>query len=171
MKAIINKVSNSKLITFDLKDFYTKGIRIGLDLKEFYKNELFLREKSFRKELKKYSFNSFENSFIYVYDSGKSILPSWVVPLLVVHLAPISQFVTFGSLIDLERELFLLKLSKVVFSVYENKKVIVKGCSEVYIPFSAYVYVVQNLQPYVSSLMYGEACSAVPLYKRKQILN
>lgn len=168
MEEIINKVAQSSLITFDLEDFYTDGKRIELDIAQLYNEDEILREKEFRETLKNYNWTSYQNALVYIFDSKDSILPAWTMLLVTSHLSQVAKFISFGSKENLEAELFINQLANHDFSIYKNQKVIVKGCSRKYVPTSAYVYVIQKLQPIVSSLMYGEACSSVPLYKAKK---
>jgi len=165
MEEIINKVAESKLTTFDLEDFYTEGKRIPLDISIFYDEDEILREKLFREALKNHNWQQYQDNLIYIFDGRNSILPAWTMLLVSSFLVPFSKFITFGTKNDLERELFITKLTKVDFSSYKDQKVIVKGCSKKEVPTSAYVFVIQQLQPIVFSLMYGEACSSVPLFK------
>lgn len=168
MEEIINKVAQSSLVNFDLEDFYTEGKRLALDIAQFYNDEEILREKEFRETLKSYDWSLYQDALVYVYDSNDAILPAWTMLLVTSHLSQVAKYISFGNKENLETELFINQLTTHNFLNYENQKVIVKGCSKKYVPTSAYVFVIQKLQPIVSSLMYGEACSSVPLYKAKK---
>ena len=168
MEEIINKVAQSSLVTFDLEDFYVEGKRLALDISQFYNQEDILREKDFRETLKTYDWSEYQDALVYIFDSKDSILPAWTMLLVTSYLSQVAKFISFGSKENLETELFMNQLAQHDFLSYQNQKVIVKGCSKKYVPTSAYVIVIQKLQPIVSSLMYGEACSSVPLYKAKK---
>ncbi|MCB9201781.1 MAG: DUF2480 family protein [Flavobacteriales bacterium] len=166
MEEIVNKVASSGLITFDLEDYYTKGVRIGVDISQFYDENGMLREKAFRDELKNHDWSRYKNNLIFLYDSSDAIVPAWTTLLVTTYLSDYANYVCLGNLKDLERELFLNELHRIDFSIYKDKKVIIKGCSK-NVPESAYIFLIQKLKPLVSSLMYGEACSSVPLFKKK----
>lgn len=164
---IINRVANSALEVFDLEDYYPKGIRTEVDLSQWLFEGFLLREKDFREALKNHDWSQYDNAFVAVYCSTDAILPAWASVLVTMHLAPFAKKVVSGRLEDLDTALYEEVLPKIDYSAYENKPVIIKGCSKKPVPMSAYVLAAQKLQPLAKSIMYGEACSAVPLYKRK----
>ena len=164
---IINRVSNSALITFDLEEYYEAGDRVLLDIKDQLYEGLILKEKDFREFIKNNNWSSYQDKLVAVTCSTDAILPTWAFMLVAIALRPYAKRVEFGTLNDLEEILFRETLSKVNWDQFRDAKVIVKGCSKVNVPSSAYVFTVSKLQPIVSSLMFGEACSTVPLYKRK----
>jgi hypothetical protein len=164
---IINRVSNSALITFDLEEYYEAGDRVLLDIKDQLYEGLILKEKDFREFIKNNNWSSYQDKLVAVTCSTDAILPTWAFMLVAIALRPYAKRVEFGTLDDLEEILFRETLSKVNWDQFRDAKVIVKGCSKVNVPSSAYVFTVSKLQPIVSSLMFGEACSTVPLYKRK----
>ncbi|HEU5291074.1 MAG TPA: DUF2480 family protein [Cyclobacteriaceae bacterium] len=164
---IINRVSNSALITFDLETYYQEGDRVLLDIKDQLYEGLILKEKDFREFIKSNNWSSYQDKLVAVTCSTDAILPTWAFMLIAIALRPYAKRVELGSLDDLEEILFRETLSKVNWEQFRDAKVIVKGCSKVNVPPSAYVFTVSRLQPIVSSLMFGEACSTVPLYKRK----
>ncbi|WP_448519098.1 DUF2480 family protein [Rhodoflexus sp.] len=165
---IINRVANSGLITIDLEDFYHPGERFVYDLKQNLFQGLLLREKDFRAFLKSHDWTQYQDKNVAVTCTTDAIVPSWAYMLLSVHLAPHAHMVVFGSLDDLENALFRDALSKINPEDYRDAKVVVKGCSKYPVPLSAYVEISRKLQPVVASLMYGEPCSTVPIYKRKK---
>lgn len=164
---IINRVSNSALITFDLEEYYEPGDRILLDIKDQLYQGLILKEKDFREFIKSNNWSYYQNKLVAVTCSTDAIIPTWAFMLVAIALRPYAKKIEFGTLDELEETLFREKLSKVNWDQFRNEKVVVKGCSKVNVPTCAYVYTVSQLQPIVSSLMFGEACSTVPLYKRK----
>lgn len=165
---IINKVSNSKLITFDLEEYYTPGERIQYDIKENLFQGLILREKEFRDFLISYDWSAYKDKFVAIHCSVDAIVPTWAYMLLSSKITPFAKKVIFGSLSELEGMLFHEQLSKIDTNDYVDAKVVIKGCSKVAVPESAYVEITRILQPVVSSIMYGEPCSTVPVFKRSR---
>lgn len=162
---IINKVANSALEVFDLEDYYPKGIRTQIDIKQWLIEGFLLKEKDFRESLKNHDWHQYQDQFVAVYCSTDAILPAWASILVTIHVAPFAKKVVNGTLEDLDTALYQEILPALDYSIYQDKPVIIKGCSKKPVPMSAYVLAVQKLQPFVRSIMYGEACSAVPLYK------
>jgi len=166
---IINKVANSKLVSLDLEDYYPKGERTLIDIKDWLFQEQVLIEKDYRNRLKERDWTAYQNKYVGIICSSDAIIPSWAYLLLTVHLAPYAKKIVVGNLEQLETILFEEVIAKMELEEFEDKAVIVKGCSEKFIPNAAYSLLIQRLFPVVSSLMYGEACSSVPLYKRIKI--
>ena len=164
---IVNRVSNSTLITFDLEEFYQPGDRILIDIKDQLFQGLILKEKDFREFIKNHDWSFYQNKVVAITCSADAIIPTWAFMLVAIAVQPYAKRVEFGTLDILEERLFQEALSKVDWNQFSNAKVVVKGCSKVKVPESAYVFAVTKLQPIVSSLMFGEACSTVPLYKKK----
>jgi len=167
MDEIINKVANSSLEVFDLEEYYPMGIRVQIDISQWLSDGFILKEKEFREHLKQHDWTKYQDHFVAVFCSTEAIVPTWASILVTVHLAPFAKKIIEGNLQDLETLLYQEILPNIDYSKYENKSVIIKGCSKKPVPISAYVAVAQFLQPYAKSIMYGEACSAVPLYKKK----
>ncbi len=167
MDEIINKVANSSLEVFDLEEFYPSGIRTQIDISQWLSEGFILKEKDFREHLKQHDWTKYQDHFVAVCCSTDAILPAWATILVTVHLAPFAKKIVDGNLQELETLLYHEILPNIDYSEYDNKPVIIKGCSKKSVPISAYVAAVQYLQPYAKSIMYGEACSAVPLYKKK----
>ncbi|PIB34077.1 hypothetical protein BFP72_00855 [Reichenbachiella sp. 5M10] len=163
---IVNKVAESSLINFDLETYYDQAPRIQFDIKDNLFNELVLREKDFRAFVKEHDWSQYAGKHVAVYCSVDAIVPTWAYMLLSSILEPIAKSVVFGDMSHLENFLFQQALSKIDLEQYRDGKVIVKGCGRFPVPEFAYVELTRLLTPVVSSLMYGEACSAVPLYKR-----
>lgn len=163
---IINKVANSKLVSLDLEDYYPKGERVLIDIKYWLFQEQVLIEKEYRRSLSEQDWTAYQNKYVAIACSPDAIIPSWAYLLLTVHLAPYAKKIVVGDLEQLETLLFEEVISKINIEEFAGKPVIIKGCSEKFIPHAAYSLLIQKLRPVVSSLMYGEACSSVPLYKR-----
>ena len=168
MDEIVNKVVNSVLVVFDLEDYYPIGIRTQLDISQWLSDGFLLKEKDFREALKNHNWSQFQNHFVAIYCSTDAIIPAWASILVTVYLSPFAKKVVVGNLTDLETSLYQEILSTLDYSKYQDKPVILKGCSKKPVPESAYIMAIQKLQPFVKSIMYGEACSAVPLYKKSK---
>ena len=165
MEEIVNKVSSSTLVVFDLEDYYPKGVRVQIDISQWLIEGFLLKEKDFRAQLQEQDWSQYQDQFVSINCSTDAILPRWALVLVTMHLAPFAKKIVNGSIEDLDAALYEEILSKIDYSVYENKPVIIKGCSKKPVPMRAYVLVAQYLHPFARSIMYGEACSAVPLYK------
>lgn len=164
---VTNRVSSSQLVTFDLEELYTPGDRVEFDLKDLLFQELVLKEKDFRDFVKNHDWSQYQNKFVAIICSADAIVPTWAFMLLSSSLQPFAKQVIFGSLRDLEITLFNQALVKVDWKKYDNAKVVIKGCSKVEVPVSAYVEVTNKLRPIAASIMFGEPCSTVPIFKRK----
>lgn len=163
---IVNRVANSALMTLDLEEHFPAGQRLSLDLSQWLEQGFILREKEFRTQLQQHPWANYQNAFVALHCSTDAILPGWAYMLVTTHLADHAQKVVLGTLEDLELELFRDVIDGIDLSIYIDKPVIIKGCSDKQIPEQAYLYLTQKLLPISKSLMYGEACSSVPLYKR-----
>ena len=168
MDEIVNKVANSVLEVFDLEDYYPSGIRTQLDISQWLLDGFLLKEKDFREALKIHDWSQFQNHFVAIHCSTDAIIPAWSSILVTVYLSPFAKKVVFGNLTDLETSLYQEILSTLDYSKYQDKPIILKGCSKKPVPESAYIMAIQKLQPFAKSIMYGEACSAVPLYKKSK---
>ena len=165
---IDNRVAASALITFDLEKLYQIGSRQSIDLSQWLDQGLLLKEKEFRAQLTAHDWSIYRDKFIALQCSTEAILPSWAFLLVTTHLQPFARKVVLGNLKDLEVQLFAEEIQLLELSPYKDQPVIIKGCSENTVPQDAYVQLISKLQPVVKSLFYGEACSSVPLYKKKK---
>ena len=165
---IINRVANSVLEVFDLEDFYPKGIRSQIDISQWLLEGFLLKEKDFRQHLKDHDWKQHQDHYVAVYCSTDAIIPTWASILVTLHLAPYAKKIVSGTLEDLDTALYHEILHNIDFTIFTNKPVIIKGCSKKPVPMSAYILSAQKLQPFAKSIMYGEACSAVPLYKSEK---
>jgi hypothetical protein len=165
---IINKVANSALITFNLEDYHEPGDRILLDIRDQLYEGLLLREKDFRDFIKTHNWAQYQDKLVAITCSTDAIVPTWAYMLLAIALGPFARRVIFGSLQELEIENFRNALSKIQWSAFKDAKVVIKGCSKVNVPVAIYVEVVNQLKPVASSLMFGEPCSTVPLFKKSK---
>lgn len=166
---IINKVALSGLITLDLEEYYPSGERVVYDIKDNLFMGLILKEKDFRTFLKEHNWEQYTGKNVAITCSEEAIIPMWAYMLLAIQLEPYARTVVFGSLEDLEKKLFDDVLNTFDWEQYRDARVVVKGCSDKQIPASVYVEVTRRLRPLVKSLMFGEPCSTVPLYKQKPL--
>ena len=165
---IVNRVAASALITFDLEKLYQIGSRQSIDLSQWLDQGLMLKEKEFRAQLKAHDWSIYRDKFIALQCSTEAILPAWASLLVMTYLQPFARKVVLGNLKDLEVQLFAEQIQLLELSPYKDQPVIIRGCSESTVPQDAYVQLIAKLQPVVKSLFYGEACSSVPLYKKKK---
>jgi len=163
---IINRVEQSTLITFDLEEYYDQSPRVQIDIKDNLYQGFVLKEKEFRAFVKGNDWAQYTGKNVAIHCSTDAIVPTWAYMLLTTALEPFARQIVFGDLSHLENSLFQKALEKVELNQFKDGKVIIKGCGRLPVPEYAYVEITRLLKPVVSSLMYGEACSAVPLYKK-----
>lgn len=161
---IVNRVASSPLVTLDLEEYYHTGERVLLDVKDWLFQGLILREKEFRTHVKEHDWQQYDNKNVAIICSEEAIIPVWAFMLLTTRLKN-AHYVVMGSLEILEQTLFQQALSKINIDSFKGAKVVIKGCGELPVPDAAYVELTRLLAPVVSSLMYGEPCSTVPVYK------
>lgn len=164
---IINKVAQSKLVTFDLEDYYPKGERKVLDLKDWLYEGFILREKEFRAFLAEHDWEQYADAFVALTCTTDAIVPGWAYMLVTTKLQPFAKKIVQGTLVDLETSLYQSIIANLEVSAYADIPVIIKGCSHKPVPPNAYLQLTEKLMPVAKSIMYGEACSSVPLFKRK----
>lgn len=168
MDEIINRVANSALEVFDLEDYYPNGIRTQIDISQWLLEGFLLKEKDFREALKNHDWSKYQNHLVAIHCATDAIVPAWATILVTTYLGPFAKKVVSGNLNDLETAMYQEILPTLDYSKYQDKPVIIKGCSKKPVPVSAYIMAVQKLQPFAKSIMYGEACSAVPLFKKQK---
>ena len=166
MDEIVNKVANSVLEVFDLEDYYPTGIRTQIDISQWLLEGYLLKEKDFREALRNHDWKQYENHYVAINCSTDAVIPAWASILVTVYLSPFAKKVVIGNLSDIETALYQEILPTLDYSKYQDKPVILKGCSKKPVPENAYIEAIQKLQPFAKSIMYGEACSAVPLFKK-----
>ena len=162
---IKNKVAESGLVNFDLSDLVPKGERKGIDLKDFLWEGMILKEKYFREKVASINSDDYKDAFVYIYNSADAIVPLWAYFLLTSKLTDVTKKIVFGNREDLEVLLMHNAIQTHDFTELMHKRVLVKGCSDKEIPENAYIELVEQLKPIVKSLMFGEACSNVPIFK------
>ena len=160
---IINRVSQSPLITFKLDDHYPSGERVVLDIKDQLFQGLILREKDFRAFIQSHDWAQYKDKYVAVICSADAIIPVWAYMLIATRLSGVAVDFVLGSIPELENYLLNKALDKIDFSAFSGKPVVVKGCSEVALPASVYMEVTKRLKPFVKKISYGEPCSTVPL--------
>ncbi len=164
-EVIINKVAQSTLVTLDLEKFYPKEELVLFDLKNYLFMELILKEKEYRDALKNLDWSIYQNRNVAITCSADAIIPLWAYMLAVTYLQPVANEILFGNEKEVFNILFLKNVEKLNVKEFEQKRVVIKGCGEKKIPESAYVAITKMLRPIVKSIMYGEPCSTVPIFK------
>lgn len=165
-KTFINKISESELITLDLEEFYPQGETAVFDMKEHLFMGLILKEKEFREALKNLDPETYRDKNVALTCTADAIIPIWAYMLVVSLLEPYVRDIVFGDAPFLHKTLFLQNLSKINPEDYTDKRVVIKGCGELPVTETAYVAITKLLRPVAKSIMYGEPCSTVPIYKR-----
>lgn len=165
---IINRVANSDLITIDLTDYAPNIQILELDLKHFLFEGFILKEKDFRASLKEFDFSGYENKVVAVFCSSDCIIPMWAFMLVTSCLNNVASEIYSGNKNTVFQQLFLSNIENIKTLKFKNKKVIVKGCGQIPLSANLYVAITKKLQNIVTSLMFGEACSAVPVFKKKK---
>ncbi len=164
---LVNKVSESGLITIDLAEFHP-GDKLALfDLKDYLFRELILREKDFRAALLALEWEQYRDKNVGITCSTDAIIPMWAYMLVASYLQPVASAVVFGRADTVLSSVFLKNLAALDGSAFSDKRVVIKGCGDINIPEAAYVEITSKLRPYVKSIMYGEPCSTVPIFKKR----
>lgn len=165
MEAIVNRVTESGIITLDLKDFYPRGEVVVLDIKNYLFKGLILKEKEFRETLKQTDWHQYSEKYVAVTNTTDAIIPLWAYMLITSYLQPQAIEITYGTEITLRDTVLLKNIENLDTEVYAGKRVVIKGCGDAVLPEAAYIAITKKLRPVVKSLMYGEPCSTVPVYK------
>jgi Protein of unknown function (DUF2480) len=164
---ILNRVKASNLVILDLEELYPTGERVLFDLKPLLFQELVLKEKDFRDFIRSHNWSQYQDKHVAIFCSADAIVPTWAFMLISISLQPFATSIIFGKEDELENYLFQNVLSKIDLEKFRGAKVVVKGCSKVNVPVNAYVRVASLLRPVASSIMFGEPCSTVPLFKSR----
>ena len=166
MSEIVNRVAQSSIVSLDLEDIYPREERIIFDLKPFLFQELVLREKEFRVALKEIDWNIYKDKWVAILCSADAIVPNWAFMLVATYLTPVAKGFAVGDLDTLEVMISEKCLNEIDLEMFQDRAVIVKGCSNFPIPLFAYGRIVSLVQSRAKSIMYGEPCSTVPLFKK-----
>lgn len=164
---IINKVSESGIITIDLENWYPTDPIVMFDLKDYLFMELILKEKDFRQSLLALDWETYSGKNIAVCCSTDAIVPLWAYMLITVYLQPIAKNIYTGTVEEMRKDIFIRSIQSIDKEIYRDARVVVKGCGDIEMGAYAFAEITKILQPVVKSLMYGEPCSTVPLYKKK----
>ena len=167
MSEIVNRVAQSSLVTFDLEEYYPEGARMQLDISPWLYEGIILKEKEFRKQVSEHNWADYQDAYVAVTCSTDAIVPAWAYMLITTQLKPFARRIVQGDLTDLETQLFAGIIQDLDLEPFVDKPVIIKGCSNKPVPLNAYIWATERIQNVARSVMYGEACSSVPLYKRK----
>ncbi len=169
MGDIRNKISDSSLITIDIESFQPDVQWKGFDIADFLEEGLIVREKPFREALKQMDFSQYAEKYAYIYCSTEAIFPEWVYVLISQYLMQFTQKIYMGNQKEVQNQLLTETLASIDYTIYQDKSLIVKGCSNGISSTRNLLYFFQHVLPYAKSIMFGEACSAVPLYKRSSV--
>jgi len=164
---IVNKVAQSQLITLDLEAYYPAEEITTFDLKPHLFMELILKEKEFRAALQNHDWTIYQNKIVAVTCTADAIIPMWAYMLVASYLQPVAKDVQYGSIDAVKQQLFLQKIDAIDAADFVDKRIVVKGCGDVPIGEFAYLAITKKLMPVAKSIMYGEPCSTVPIFKRK----
>ncbi len=164
---IVNRVANSQLQTLDLEQWYTPGARFGIDISQWLDEGLILREKTFRETLAAHHWDQYAHGYVSLYCTTDAIVPAWAYMLVSSYLTSVAKGVVAGPPEMLETVLFRDRMAELDWEQYRDKPVIIKGCGKVPVPPSAYIWALQRVQGLARLVLYGEACSSVPLFRRK----
>lgn len=166
MDEIVNKVAQSGIITVDLEEYYPEGKRVLLDIKPLLFQELILKEKDFRDFIKNEDWSQYKDCYVAITCSNDAIVPTWAYMLLTLALESQAKKIVFGNLETLETVLFDEIIERLDTAKFKDARIVIKGCGDKPVPVSAYVAITEKLKPLAKSIMYGEPCSTVPLYKQ-----
>jgi hypothetical protein len=163
---IINKVAESGLITLDLEKYFPREETMVFDMKDHLYMQMILKEKDFREALKNLDWKKYENKNVAVVCTADAVIPVWAYMLVASYLQPVARQIVMGDEKELHKKLFLQNLSTININEFEDKRVVIKGCGETPIPDYVYMEITKMLRPVAKSIMYGEPCSTVPVYKK-----
>lgn len=164
---IINKVAASGLVSLDLEAYLPQGAPVLFDLKDYLFMGMILKEKDFRESLKQVNWQEYKDQAVAITCSADAIIPLWAYMLVVTYLQPVTENFAVGDIEILQRQMFIKNINQLPIEDFRDQRVVIKGCGEAAIPAYAYAEITRILLPVVKSIMYGEPCSTVPVYKRK----
>lgn len=166
-ETFVNKVAESGLITIDLETWYPKGETAVFDMKDYLFMGMILKEKDFRESLKTIDWTKYQEKYVAITCTADAIIPVWAYMLVAAYLQPVAKEFIMGDEKELHKTLFLKNLAALAINEYSDKRVVIKGCGETPIADYAYMEITKLLRPVVKSIMYGEPCSTVPVYKKR----
>jgi hypothetical protein len=168
-EVIINKVANSGLITIDLESYLPSGEIAGFDLKDHLFMGMILKEKDFREALKNLDWSVYQNKYVAIFCTADAIIPLWAYMLVVSYLQPVAMDSYVGTIEEMQKHLFLKNIAAINAGEFTGQRIVVKGCGDVPVGSFAYAEITKILLPVVKSIMYGEPCSTVPVYKKNSL--
>jgi len=169
-KSLVNRVAESGLLTINLEDFYPDSDIAQFDIKDYLYKELILKEKDFRNALKGVDWEQYRDKIVLIYCSSDAIIPVWAYMLVTAYLSPVVFSIYQGNKKEFLTHHYMSVISTIDKDQYDQKRVVIKGCSNKPVPASAYAEITKLLQPVAQSIMYGEPCSTVPIFKRPRKL-
>lgn len=168
---LVNRVASSSLITINLEEFFPKGELAVFDIKDYLFMELILKEKDFRAALAEHDWQQYQDKNLIVFCSTDAIIPVWAFMLITAYATPFANRIFQGDEDTFYKLMFNEAINKIDAAQYDQKRIVIKGCSNKPVPPSAYVELTRKLQPFAQSIMYGEPCSTVPIFKRPRIID
>ena len=165
-KPLVNRVAESGLITVKLENYFPAGPVVSFDLKDYLYMGLILKEKEFREALQSHDWTQYQDAVLLVYCSTDAIIPVWAYMLVTAYAEPFARTIFQGSSEEFYKTAFAEAISQIDVAAFQDQRVVIKGCSDKPVPPSAYVELTRKLRPYAQSIMYGEPCSTVPIFKR-----
>lgn len=170
MEEIVNKVAGSGIVSIDLETFYVEGERVIFDIKPHLFHELILKEKDFREFIKTNDWSFYKDKIVGIVCTADAIVPTWAYMLITLAMEPFAKRIFFAGLNEIENLLFAEKMQALNAADYKDARIVIKGCGEKQLPVNAFVQITTILKPVAKSIMYGEPCSTVPLYKAKAVV-
>ncbi|MFM9947798.1 MAG: DUF2480 family protein [Saprospiraceae bacterium] len=170
-KPLVNRVASSSLITINLEDFFPKAEVVPFDLKQYLFMELIVKEKDFREAMQQHDWAQYQGKVLLVFCSADAIIPMWAYMLVAASAAPYAADIFQGEAEAYYKTAFAKALDTLDLTEYDQKRIVIKGCSDKPVPAAAYIEITRILQPYAQSIMYGEPCSTVPIFKRPRKVN
>ncbi len=165
-EVIVNKVAESALQTIDLETFIPKEEPVLFDLKDFLFMGLIIKEKEFRASLQQTDTIVYKDKVVLISCSADAIIPMWAYMLVASLLQPVAKELFLGSAEEWKKKKLMDAIAAVDTTVYKDQRVVVKGCGDEPIPEAAYLEITNKLRPVAKSIMYGEPCSTVPIFKQ-----
>ena len=169
---LVNRVAQAGLLTLDLEELYVQGPRLSIDLKYWLYEGLILREKDYREKIAQHGWSRYEGSIVSIFCTEEdTLIPAWAYMILMAKLSPFVRFAWVGEPEQTEAALFAVELSRLDVIAYSGARMVIKGCSKFPVPSAAYAEAMRLLTPIAQSVMYGEPCSSVPVYKAKRVVS
>jgi len=168
METLVNKVAESGIITLDLSGYMVADEQVAaFDLKPFLFREMILKEKDYRAALQTHDWDQYKSKHVAVFCSVDAIIPVWAYMLAASYLQPLVSSIYYGTPAEMKKDILLRNIAAIPTAEYDDKRIVIKGCGDIAIPDAAYVMVTEHLRPVAKSIMYGEPCSTVPIYKKR----